>query len=52
MFLVVNSTLYSHIVGVHLSSDQVTYDFMIDADLYNSLLLCEYQKLLATFSVY
>ena len=34
-----NSTVCSHIVDVHLSSDQVTYDFMIDADLYNSFLL-------------
>ena len=34
-----NSTVSSHIVGVHLSSDQVTYDFMMDADLYNSFLL-------------
>ena len=33
-----NSTVRSHIVGVHLSSDQVTYDFMMDADLYNSFL--------------
>ena len=31
-----NSTVCSHIVGVHLSSDQVTYYFMMDADLYNS----------------
>ena len=31
-----NSTLH---IGVHLSSDQVTYDFMMDADLYNSFLL-------------
>ena len=23
-------------VGVHLSSDQMTYDLMMDADLYNS----------------
>ena len=29
----------THIVGMHLSSDQVTYDFMMDADLYNSFLL-------------
>ena len=34
-----NSTVRSHIVGVHLSSDQVTYYFMMDADLYNSFLL-------------
>ena len=34
-----NSTVCSHIVGVHLSRDQVTYDFMMDADLYNSFLL-------------
>ena len=29
----------SHIVGMDLSSDQVSYSFMIDADLYNSFLL-------------
>ena len=34
-----NSTVCSHIVGVHLSSDQVTYYFMMNADLYNSFLL-------------
>ena len=34
-----NNTVYSHTVGMHLSSDQVTYDFMMDADLYNSFLL-------------
>ena len=34
-----NSMVYSYIVGVHLSSDQVTYDFIMDADLYNSFLL-------------
>ena len=34
-----NSTVCSHVVGVHLSSDQVTYDFMMDATLYNSFLL-------------
>ena len=34
-----NSTVWSHIVGVHLFSGQVTYDVMIDADLYNSFLL-------------
>ena len=34
-----NSTMCSHIVGVHLSSDHVTYYFMMDADLYNSILL-------------
>ena len=33
------STVYSHIVGVHLSSYQVTYGLMMDADLYNSFLL-------------
>ena len=27
-----NRTVCSHIVGVHLSSDQVTYYFMMDAD--------------------
>ena len=31
-----NSTMCSDMVGLHLSSDQVTYDFMIDADFYNS----------------
>ena len=35
-----NSTMCSHIIGVHLSSDQVTYDSMMDADLSNSFLLC------------
>ena len=35
----INSMVCSHIVGVHLSNDQVTYDFMMDADLYNSFLL-------------
>ena len=30
-----NNTVCSHIVGVHLSIDQVTYDFMMDAGLYN-----------------
>ena len=34
-----NSTVCSHIVGVYFSSNQVTYDFMVDADLYNSFLL-------------
>ena len=34
-----NSTVCSHIVDVHLFSDQVTYDFMMYADLYNSFLL-------------
>ena len=34
-----NSTVYSHIVGMCLSSDQVTYDFMMDGGLYNSFLL-------------
>ena len=34
-----NSMVRSHIVGVHLSSDQVTSDFMMDTDLYNSFLL-------------
>ena len=33
-----NSTVCNHIVGVHMSSDQVTYYFMMDADLYNSFL--------------
>ena len=31
--------LCSYIVGVYLSSDQVIYDFMMDADLYNYFLL-------------
>ena len=34
-----NSMVYSHIVDMHLSSDKVTYDFMMDADYYNSFLL-------------
>ena len=34
-----NSTVRNHIVYVHLSSDQVTYDFMMDGDLLNSLIL-------------
>ena len=34
-----NSTVCSHIVSVHLSRDQVTCLFMMDADLYNSFLL-------------
>ena len=34
-----SSTACSHIVGVHFSSDQVTYYLMMDADLYNSFLL-------------
>ena len=34
-----NSTVCNHIVGMHLSSDQVTYGFMMDAVLYNSFLL-------------
>ena len=34
-----NSTVCSHIVGMHSSSDQVTYFFMMVADLYNSFLL-------------
>ena len=34
-----NNTVCSHIVGVHLSSEQVTYGFMMDADLHNSFLL-------------
>ena len=31
-----NSRVCSHIAGVHLSSDQVTYYLMMDDDLYNS----------------
>ena len=34
-----NNTVCSHMVGVHLSSDQDIYDFMMNADLYNSFLL-------------
>ena len=34
-----NSMVCSYIVGVHLSSDKVTYGFMMDAGLYNSFLL-------------
>ena len=34
-----NKMVCSHIVGVHLCSDQVTYYFMMGADLYNSFLL-------------
>ena len=34
-----DSTVCSHTVGVRLFSDQVTYDFMMDADLCNSFLL-------------
>ena len=34
-----NSTVCSHMVGVHLSSDQVIHDVMMDADLYNNFLL-------------
>ena len=30
------SSLGDEVVGVHLSSDQMTYDLMVDADLYNS----------------
>ena len=33
------STVCSHTVSVHLSCDQVTYDFMMDADLHNKFLL-------------
>ena len=33
------STVRRHIVGVHLFSDQVTYDFVMNADFYNSFLL-------------
>ena len=34
-----NSMMCSYIVSVRLSSDKVTYDFMMDADLYNGFLL-------------
>ena len=48
-----NSTTCSQIVDVHLPSDQVTYDFIMDADLYNSFFNgSAYEKLIATFSVY
>ena len=33
-----NSTVCSYIVGVHLFSDQATYDFMMNGDLYNGFL--------------
>ena len=39
-----NSTVCSPIVGVYLSIDQVSYDFMMDADLYNSFLLRQLSK--------
>ena len=35
-----NSKVCRHMVGVYLSSDQVTYDFMMNAELHNSFLLC------------
>ena len=48
-----NSRMCSQIVDVHLPSDQVTYDFIMDADLYNSFFNgSAYEKLIATFSVY
>ena len=47
-----NSTVCSHIVGVHLSSDKVTYDFMTYADLYSSFLLRLLIKRLVPYSVY
>ena len=34
-----NSTVCSHIVSVHLTSDQVNYGIMMDAGLCNSFLL-------------
>ena len=34
-----NSIMCSHIIDVHLSSDPVTNDLILDADLYNSFLL-------------
>ena len=34
-----NITVFSHIVGVNLSSNQVPSYFTMDADLYNSFLL-------------
>ena len=34
-----NSMVCNNIVGVYLSSDQVTYGYMMDADLYNCFLL-------------
>ena len=39
-----NSTVWNHIVGVHLSNDQATYYFMMDSDLYNSFLLRLHNK--------
>ena len=54
MIFGLNSTMCSHIVGVHLSSDHVTYDFKMDADLkcvYVSK-ASAYQTFLATYSVY
>ena len=47
-----NNTVCSHIVGMHLSSDQVIYGFMMDADLYKFFTASAYQKFLATFNVY
>ena len=34
-----NSTVCSHLVDVHVSSEQVTYYFTTNADLYNRFLL-------------
>ena len=44
--------LCSHIVGVHLSSDQVTYDFTMDADLHNNFLLRNVSKQLLKKTTY
>ena len=49
-----NSTMCCHIAGLRLSSDQVTYDFKMDADqkcVYVSN-ASAYQTFLATYSVY
>ena len=39
-----NSMVRSHIIGMHLSSDQATCDLIIDADLYDRFLLRQYIK--------
>ena len=41
-----NSTVCSHIVGVHLSNDQVTNYIMMGADLYNPNVLLRIRMLL------
>ena len=49
-----NSTVCSHIIDLPLSSDQVTYDFIMDVDefLMDFPTASAYQKFLSTFSVY